>query len=91
MQKWKTREEKTLRNISKMLRQVERNLEQDDVQVCANRYGAFIDANHENILLMKINRKLSKSNRFDRDLFHRDLDIPGLAEITVYSKLIAIY
>lgn len=39
-----------------MLRQVERNLEQDDVQVCANRYGAFIDANHENILLMKINR-----------------------------------
>ena len=35
-----------------MLRQVERNLEQEDVQVCASRDGAFTDGNHESIQLM---------------------------------------
>ena len=52
MQKWKTWEEKTLTNISKMLRQVERNLEQEDVEVCVSRDGAFIDGNHESIQLL---------------------------------------
>ena len=52
MQKWKTWEEKTSTNISKMLRQVERNLEKEDVQVCASRDGAFINGNHESIQLM---------------------------------------
>ena len=49
MQKWKIWEEKTLTNISKMLRQVEINLEQEDVQVCASRDGAVIDGNHGSI------------------------------------------
>ena len=31
-----------IRNICKMLSQVERILEQEDVQACANKYGALI-------------------------------------------------
>ena len=58
MQKWKIWEEKTLTNISKMLRQVEINLEKEDVQVCASRDGAFIDGNH---LEYPVNAR--KSNR----------------------------
>ena len=42
MQKWKTWEEKTLRNIRKMLSHEERNLEQKDVQACANKDGALL-------------------------------------------------
>ena len=53
MQKWKTWEEKTLRNSRKMLSQVERNPEPEDVQAYANRDGPLIDANHKSILLLQ--------------------------------------
>ena len=42
MLKLKTWEEKTLRKIRKMPSQVERNLEQEDVQASANKDAALI-------------------------------------------------
>ena len=45
MHKWKTWEEETLRNIRKMLTQVERTLEEEDLQACGNKDGALLMKN----------------------------------------------